>query len=201
MSITNKSLIKQYASLHAGSEYGTTSYKLLPRIMPEIYELRPKSILDYGCGQSRLIDLIDNSGQTQTYRYDPSIEEIARKPVSSVDLVLNTDVLEHIPEEDLDDVLADIRGLSSNVFFSISTVPAQQILPSGENAHCTVKPHSWWKQKLEKHFDNVELITHNRKRCLFRTWKSKKSTVPGKIFIFLVWKTKHIINKHIKKRK
>jgi hypothetical protein len=201
MATTNESLIKQYESIHGSTKYGATSYKLLPRILPEVFELSPESILDYGCGQSRLIDLLDPSGKIATYRYDPSIKEISDIPIESVDMLLNTDVLEHIPEGDLDDVLQEMKILSDNVFFSICTVPAERILPSGENAHCTVRPASWWEKKLLVHFPYVELISKNRKRYLCKTWKSNGSAYLKKKCIFIREKVKYKLEKHLNKPK
>ena len=37
------------------------------------------------------------------------------------------------------------------VFLAICTKPAIAILPSGENAHCTVEPIEWWKTMIEKY--------------------------------------------------
>lgn len=195
MAIIDKKLIDQYKTLHSESSYGSTSYKLLPHILPLIYELKPKSILDYGCGQSNLIQKLDINGDTRLYRYDPSINEISDPPDQKMDLIINTDVLEHIPENDINDILEHIRDLSENVFFSISTVPAAQILPSGENAHCTVYPKEWWENRIREYFPYIETVFSNRKRYLCKTWSSKKSMFFSKKIIFLNQKIKYKFNK------
>ncbi|MGI9419164.1 MAG: methyltransferase domain-containing protein, partial [Geminicoccaceae bacterium] len=103
-------LIAQYAQMHASRVYGATSVKNLRFLRPEIKLRRPRSILDYGCGQSRLLDELDLGYPVTLHRYDPAIPDYAEKPEGAVDLLLNIDVLEHIEEEDLDRVLAEMRA-------------------------------------------------------------------------------------------
>ena len=38
-------------------------------------------------------------------------------------------------------------------FFTISCREAVRRLPNGKNAHLIVKPHTWWKDKLELRFN------------------------------------------------
>jgi hypothetical protein len=111
---------------------------------------------------------VDNN--VKTFRYDPAIPGIDRIPTDKIDFIINTDVLEHIPIEHLDETLKDIASLSSSVFFNISLRLAHEILPNGENAHCTVYPADWWKNKLEKHFKNVNLIAGGKDDATFITF-------------------------------
>jgi hypothetical protein len=172
--ILNEPYIEQYRKLHAATRYGRSSEKLLPQLLPEVLELRPKTILDYGCGQSRLVEMLKYDDSVQTFRYDPAIAEIATLPVQTADLVVNTDVMEHIPTCDVDDVLADIAHISQHAMFNIATAPAGRILFNGENAHCTVQPAEWWGEQLARHFGHVEPLRSTRStKCMFKTWKSK----------------------------
>ena len=52
-------------------------------------------------------------------------------------------------------VIRQIKGLSDNAFFNISCREADEILPNGENAHCSVHPHAWWMSRLRGQFPNV----------------------------------------------
>ena len=172
--ILNEPYIEQYRQLHAATRYGRSSEKLLPQLLPEVLELRPKTILDYGCGQSQLVEMLKYDDQVQTFRYDPAIAEISKLPVPNADLVVNTDVMEHIPTSDVGDVLADIARISQHALFNIATAPAGRILFNGENAHCTVQPASWWGETLGRHFQHVEPLRSTRStKCMFKTWKSK----------------------------
>ena len=170
----NPELIDQYRRIHASAAYGTTSVKNLRFIRPEIQLLRPQSILDYGCGQSRLIELLDLGYAADLKRYDPAIPAFALKPAGVFDLVINVDVLEHIQETDLDAVLAEMRGFGREALIIIDTRPAKKLLSDGRNAHVTIRPHDWWRERLSRHFDHLEPIsTVRRSRAGFRTWSRK----------------------------
>jgi len=60
-----------------------------------------------------------------------------------------TDVMEHIPTEDVDKVLLNILGAARKVFFRISTTP-DVMGPEYLNQplHLTVKDYSWWESKF-----------------------------------------------------
>jgi hypothetical protein len=47
-------------------------------------------------------------------------------------------------------VLTDIFSYAGKfVYLQIATSPAQQILPNGENAHCTLKTHDEWVERIK----------------------------------------------------
>ena len=106
------------------------------------------TVLDYGCGKGTLKDAL---GDCVT-NYDPAVEKWSAEPAPA-DLVVCTDVLEHVEPEFLDDVLDHIRALTLKAaFFVISCRPAHRHLPDGRNAHLTVEPPDWWTAKLGKRF-------------------------------------------------
>ena len=130
---------------------------------------------DYGCGQSLLYTRMKISDNIHIERYDPSIPGIDQPPKTYFDLVVNTDVLEHIPEDDLNDVIGHIKSLAPNVYFNIHTGLAKVILPSGENAHCTVKEPEWWLKKISIFFPDSRISEIEGKHCTIKTWpKSNK---------------------------
>ena len=67
-------LIPQYEELHRTRAYGDTSAKGARWILPHIRLLRPRTVIDYGCGQSVLADIIAALGPT-VIPYDPAIPE------------------------------------------------------------------------------------------------------------------------------
>lgn len=106
------------------------------------------SVLDYGCGKG----LLAKSLPMPIWEYDPAIEGKDESP-RPADLVICTDVLEHIEIDHLALVLYDlkrcVRGLG---FFVIDTGPAVKTLPDGRNTHLIQKDLRWWKKHLEKFF-------------------------------------------------
>ena len=86
------------------------------------------------------------------------IKEFSVIPNNHCDMVINTDVLEHIPKNDIADVLNHIKSLSNNIFFCLHHGKAYTILPNGENAHITVEPKEWYHSLMKKYFDNFKSI-------------------------------------------
>ncbi len=172
MAITDPKYIEQYSQIHSEKEWGNSSVIFKYPVILALVERQPKTVLDYGCGQSPLYQEIAINKSIEILRYDPSIPEISTPPVKKVDLIINTDVLEHIPESDLDDVLTHMKSLSNHVFFNISTRLAGETLPSGENAHCTVYPAEWWQKKLSNHFPDSTIVRIDEgEDCTIVTWK------------------------------
>lgn len=172
VSIISTEHIKQYENIHKEKEFGVTGLEFAPHVQLCIAELKPKVILDYGCGQSQLFKALVFPSENY-YRYDPAIFEISQVPVKKADLLINTDVLEHIPDEDLDEVLQHMASISRNAFFNIATRLAREVLPNGENAHCTIKTANEWLLVLRRHFKDVQLVVDKENySCMFVTWNT-----------------------------
>lgn len=152
--------------------YGKTSEDLVAQVVKYSSELNIQTILDFGCGKSKTVDLVGKHLNCESFRYDPAIPEWANLPIAKVDLVINTDVLEHLDISEVDLLLDDISTITDNVFFNISTRPAMQSLPNGENAHATVKKKVWWEVKLREYFPHIQSIPSYPDEARFITWKS-----------------------------
>lgn len=164
--------IGMYSEIHAREGWGNTSVKNLRYLRPDIKLLHPDSILDYGCGQSPLLEHLDLGYGPELLRYDPAIPKYSVKPGKKADLLLNIDVLEHIPEDYLDDVIADMAASCRNAIIIVDMAPAATVLSDGTNAHCTLKPRDWWERKLSAHFGTLyRFPTLRRTRAGFRTWR------------------------------
>jgi hypothetical protein len=109
--------------------------------------------LDYGCGKARAWkerDLQRLWKLSKVGLYDPGVDQYSTKPEGKYDLVLCMDVMEHIPEHLVDEVLADICSYACKaVFFNICTRPASKVLVDGSNAHATVRTKQWWQKKID----------------------------------------------------
>jgi len=160
MAVVNKELIENYKAIHKSKKYGQNANDFMLHCLVCIFDLNAKKVLEYGCGQSVLYKKFENFG-IEWQRFDPSIEGIDILPSGQdFDLCVNTDVLEHIPEEDIGDVLKKIKSYSEKVFFSISTRPARQILSNGQNAHCTVWKAEKWLRKIKDFFPESILVNN-----------------------------------------
>jgi hypothetical protein len=164
-------IIEQYRILHKNNIYGISSIYLLNPIKNFIDEIKPKRVLDYGCGQSSLIDVLKREyPKIEFEKYDPAIEEYSEEPNGKYDFVICTDVLEHIPEEYLDEIIINIKNISDKIFFNISTKIAIWTLPDGTNCHKTVKDSSWWFEKISKYFVKLNECYDKKFMYALRTW-------------------------------
>lgn len=109
------------------------------------------TILDYGCGKATLKPELKRTYPRATVQnYDPVTFPI--KP-RRADLLVSTDVLEHIEPEFLVDVLVHMASLGKWAYLTISTRPAQKTLPDGRNAHLIQENQAWWKARILKHWE------------------------------------------------
>lgn len=67
-----------------------------------------------------------------------------------------TDVMEHIPEDRVDRVLANVLMAAQHVFFAISTTDDSCGKLIGEKLHLTVRPYAWWLEQFRKY----ECVVH-----------------------------------------
>ncbi|MFN3880266.1 MAG: methyltransferase domain-containing protein [Nitrincola lacisaponensis] len=164
-------MIEQYKKIHSEKpDYGNLSVldKNYDYIKSILSFLKPKNFIDFGCGKGVLADTLSKDFSIHSFKYDPAIPKFANTPTGEFDVLINTDVLEHIPETDLDSVINHMRSLSSIAIIVVHLALSQEILPNGENAHCTIKSPSEWKVLLSNYYSNVSnIIHHHPKRTIF----------------------------------
>ena len=132
-----------------------------------------QTILDYGSGKGLLSEQLRNKG-FQVTEYDPAIKGIERKPEQTFDLVVCTDVLEHIEPDYLDVVLQELHTYAPLGYFVICLGPARKHwLSDGRNAHLIVKSRNWWAEKLKRYWSFKELGG--------RGWKKREMVVEARI--------------------
>ena len=131
---------------------GTSIINYIPNINKIIKDKDIKTILDYGCGKAK-----HHPKEWKAIKYDPAIQKYQNKPQDKYDLVISTDVLEHIPVENLKQTIEEIFGYSNKwVFVSVCCRKAEAILPNGYNAHATIESAKWWRE-LFKPYKNYTL--------------------------------------------
>lgn len=140
--------------LHASnSGYGASGYKWVQIVSQLATVLQTRNLLDYGCGKRTLEAALG----FPIHNYDPAFKEYEKKP-DPADLVICTDVLEHIEPECLDLVLSDIARCTRRMaFLNVSTRPAEKTLPDGRNVHLIQKSTNWWIKKMCNYFRIVDI--------------------------------------------
>jgi hypothetical protein len=161
-------LYKEYHKAHedGGKQVGYSGRSILRQIgyiRELLTKAGAKTLLDYGCGRGEqytwrnfpvgektIPSLAEYFGVNSVSLHDPAVPKHCARPVGKHDAVICTDVLEHIPESQVNWVLNDICSFSEKcVFLSIACYKAGTILSNGENAHTTVRPPRWWKQRIQ----------------------------------------------------
>jgi hypothetical protein len=137
------------AQLHEQSMvYGVGGAKHAPTVLKLVDSIKPKSVLDYGCGKG----LLAKELPFPIWEYDPAIP-LKAEPPRPAELVICTDVLEHIEPDKLQAVLMDLHRVTRKVgYFVIHTGPANKTLPDGRNTHLIQKGEAWWRKNLERYF-------------------------------------------------
>lgn len=134
---------------------------------------RGDSLIDFGCGAGQATLAFRDKG-VRSMGYDIAAQEalagvdgwdggfffevvLWHLPPFIVDVGFCVDVMEHIPPEKVDEVLAGIaRSVKRGAYFAIDSVPDRQGLIIGQPLHMTVRVPAWWAEQLLKHFARVD---------------------------------------------
>lgn len=127
--------------------WGRGGYKYANDVRKLAKSVKARTILDYGCGQGTLAQQAALQSW-KVFEYDPGVRGKDRMP-EPADIVVATDVLEHIEPNCLNAVLHHIHKLTRVVCYAvISTRPATKDLPNGRNAHLIVEGPDWWRRRF-----------------------------------------------------
>lgn len=143
----------EYADLNAqlhreNPAYGVGGDKHAENVIKLTQAIKSRNVLDYGCGKGRLARALPFG----ISEYDPAIPGKTESPKPH-DLVVCTDVLEHIEPDKITAVLADLQRVTLLVgYLVIHTGPAAKTLPDGRNTHLLQRDKHWWFQILSKFF-------------------------------------------------
>jgi hypothetical protein len=140
--------------LHQNPNYGSASLFLAPVVKKILQDSNLISISDYGAGKKNLEKKLIELGlkNFEYYPYDPAFPEYGLP--QKADIVCCIDVLEHVEEAYLLNVLDELKRLTIKLgFFAIATTPAKKFLKDGRNAHLIQKPASWWLPLMCSRFE------------------------------------------------
>lgn len=145
---------------HEAGNYGTSG-QLHAKVIDDLAtKLGTTDILDYGCGKRTLEATLGYFIRN----YDPAIPELSDPPQYPADILVCSDVLEHIEPEFLDAVLDDLKRLTRKVgFLVVATGPANKTLADGRNAHLIQEGPAWWLPKIMARFNLKQF--HAQKNC------------------------------------
>lgn len=143
--------LEQQKWLHAQPRgYGGRGDKWAPCVSDLIDRFDARSVLDYGCGQGSLGEALrQTTSGIRISEYDPAIPG-KDGYVQFADLVVCTDVLEHVEIDRVSWVLEQLKNFARKaVFLVVHLGPSNKTLPDGRNAHITQQPADWWIAQAE----------------------------------------------------
>ena len=143
--------------LHSKYVWGIGAGKYVGDSIVAVLKQHPeiKTILDYGCGEGTLKDRVEDDGITDKIwtLYDPGMPKFDSVPTGKFDLVITTDVLEHVEEIMLNNVLDHLRDLTGRFLYNeIACYSTNRTFFSGpyigQDLHINLKAPDMWKQRL-----------------------------------------------------
>jgi len=112
------------------------------------------TILDWGCGAGdqyrKPHEVHKRWGVEKPTLFDPHFKKISGKPRKAHHGVICTDVLEHVKEGKVDELIANLFKYAERfVFATVCCRPAKKTFANGRNLHITLHPYEWWFAKFE----------------------------------------------------
>lgn len=134
----------------------------------------PDSVMDFGCGKSILLNLAfgpeHRNPPMRHVRYDPAIDEHSRWPDVMPELVISTDVFEHLPESEVAEVIGATTAGARAFIHCIHFKAACATLADGRNAHETQRPAEWWLEQFRRHSTLDLPVHHVPHQHAFKGW-------------------------------
>ena len=128
-------------NLHeTNKHYGTSGHKWAQQLIQLTKLVQSTDVLDYGCGKSTLAQNLPFAIR----EYDPAIPKHSAPPAPA-DIVICTDVLEHIEPDCVVEVLKNICRLTKQLaFLGVANHAAKKVLEDGRNAHLIQENELFW---------------------------------------------------------
>jgi 2-polyprenyl-3-methyl-5-hydroxy-6-metoxy-1,4-benzoquinol methylase len=148
---------------HTKNSFGSKSWY---KGLDEFFEkYKPESVIDYGCGKGKLLESIKTRYQIRGVGYDPGVVEFMTTPTEPADVLVCTDVLEHIEPNFIDTVLSQIDKLyTKGAWLLIDTAPAIKFLADGRNAHLILEDKEWWDNKVKTIMTTSTIVSSKFKK-------------------------------------
>lgn len=162
--------IKKYNQVFQDEGYRSLGGCMGLRFLPDVCAgLNFKSVLDVGCGPGWSVTeflrrkYIARGIEPSDYLYQHELRvlaglDIVKKgraddipvPAESFDLVFCTDVMEHIPEENIEKCIKEMIRVSKKYIFCTISYQKAVCFPK-LGLHVTVKTKDWWDKQFMKY--------------------------------------------------
>lgn len=129
-------------------------------------------VLDAGCGQGSAlqhmwengVDVIGIELSRVICKARPELWVINTDIISHANEghryagIVCTDVLEHIPQDQISQTLAALRKMSSSAFFGIANLSS---IKCGHQLHLIREGVKWWARTIQEHYSQIEVLRPN----------------------------------------
>jgi hypothetical protein len=159
-----------------------------PYKRPFLETAKPAStVIDFGCGNGSSLGWVKYAG------FLPKGVEIAGNAVTQnhnlitigdlrdagsmihlgvAQYGLCTDLMEHIPTDDVETVLFNLAAhVTEAVFFGIARLPDKDGDALGLELHLTIQDKEWWDEKILEHFSRCDVVRYDDGCYLLWAWK------------------------------
>jgi len=181
----------RYKALHRGGKYKVLKkdgsfkikntgygsgggFKTVLKTVKQFVDKNPGTLLlDYGCGSSKIwhtrmlndMTLTEHLGENLIgfYRYDPFHPKYDIKPNIKFNLIVISEVIEHVPIKEIPALLKDVANLicdDGRIILSIPQQPSHAHFMDGQNMHCTLMTKDNWIKLIRKYIPK-HIITIN----------------------------------------
>lgn len=165
-------------------------------------QAKPKpgaSVIDFGCGSGRAglklketglsVTMLDFTKNCLDGKVRESLDrdltflkhDLTKKIPVIAEYGYCTDVMEHIPPDDVNIVIDNILRAAKHNFFAICTITDGYGKLIGEKLHMTVEPYEWWQEK----FSGFQCVVH---------WSEKIGSYA--FFLVSAWEESQILVEH-----
>ncbi len=149
---------------------GTTGYKdykdfpINEYKVERILRYNPSSVLDVGCAYGFIVKRLNDHG-IPAWGVDISDYAVKNKAHPNVveadvldipfkdkyfDFVYSSDLLEHIPEDKVDEAIGEMTRVGKRGLFEITFEKTPLDI---DQTHVTMRPYEWWRERIPKQFD------------------------------------------------
>lgn len=161
---------KKYNEAYKRGYFPTNALKFFKKEICEFVQKSingPTKLLDVGCGPCFVRDIgkkydIDVHGLDITHALIHYWEALKIKAVvgcsdnipykdNTFDIVMAWDIMEHIPEEGVEDTFSEIKRVAKRKgLFSFNICLTEEVKKfKGFQFHVTIRPFDWWAKKIE----------------------------------------------------
>jgi hypothetical protein len=140
-----KGIIEYQASMFNDLFKPTTVFSAGCAYGHEVTWFNQKGIISSGC------DISEWATSQNPFIHQCRLEDLHKLRIPTWDLVICTEVLEHIPEENIDKAIDNLYEIAKE--YLVLTI---DFTKGDMDAHITVHPREWWEEKFSKFERDIE---------------------------------------------